>query len=87
MNSHEAKKYLENYFHKLYVDHDVDYLEEALDPQYWDDDIGAENENHIENSKTYLRKMFAADPSINVIVGETTIKENVISSFLEWTAE
>jgi DNA-binding phage protein len=85
MNTQEATEYIRNYFKKIFKDHDLSYLDDILHPEYWDDDIGIEGENHIENSKNYLKEVFETINEANVEVTNVNTKDNIISAYLEWT--
>jgi hypothetical protein len=84
MNDQESFEYIRRYFEELFVQHNVDALDEYLDPDYFDDDIGDPAIDHIANSKEYMRQWFMAQPSIGVEVSSARAKDNVISAFLQW---
>lgn len=84
MNNRESLVYLREYFNELFVKHNVDALDTYLDKDYFDDDIGDPNVDHIANSKAYLRDMLIKNPTFGVDVIDAVTRDNVISAFLSW---
>ena len=87
MNDNEALEYIQKYFYELFGKKDLSVLERYLDPNYWDDDIGNNSVNHINDSKDYLQNWFEKNPTINVYVSKAQIANNVICAFLEWNQQ
>lgn len=84
MNNQQALDWMRAYFHRLFVERDVDALDDYLHPDYFDDDIGAEVSDHVQDSKDYLRGWFQRTPGIGVDVLEAMAAGGVISAFLDW---
>ncbi|MEM5776076.1 MAG: nuclear transport factor 2 family protein, partial [Anaerolineaceae bacterium] len=84
MNNQQALDWMRAYFHRLFVERDVDALDDYLHPDYFDDDIGAEVSDHVQDSKDYLRSWFQRSPGIGVDVLEAMAAGGVISAFLDW---
>lgn len=84
MNDFEAHTFIKKYFHELFVKRNIDSLDLFLHQDYWDDDIGDSNVDHIIDSKNYLKELFIRIPTINVEAIKTIIDENVITSYLHW---
>jgi len=84
MNDQEALEYISGYFGELFDKRNLEALDDYLDPDYFDDDIGDPAVDHISNSKEYLRQWFIEQPSIGVEVRGVSVKDDVISAFLEW---
>ena len=82
--SSEAKKYIEKYFHELFVKRNLDALDEYLADDYYDDDIGPGAKDHKTNSRAYLKELFLRKPGIKVTAGNVTIEDNVITAYLQW---
>lgn len=84
MNNQESLEFIRTYFDELFGKHNVDILDVYLDQDYFDDDIGDPNVDHIRNGKEYLRKLFRERPTIGVDVKDAITHDGVISAFLEW---
>ena len=84
MNNQEALAYIRAYFDELFVKRNMAALDEYLDQDYFDDDIGDPNVDHIENGKAFLTQLFKDKPTIGVDVKSALAEENVISAFLDW---
>ena len=84
MNNKEALEFVRNYFDELFGKRNIDILDVYLDSDYFDDDIGEPNVDHIQNSKEYLTALFQERPSIGVDIKDAIAQDNVISAFLEW---
>ena len=84
ITKNEADAFITNYFKKLYIEHDIESLGAFLDAAYWDDDIGVEENDHIKNSKEYLKILFEDNPTIGIDIIEVTVHDNVISAYLTW---
>lgn len=76
--------YIEKYFNTLFVERNLDKLNEFLHPSYWDDDYGVTGVDHIEGTKHYLLDLFNKRPNIGVKVKKVDSHDNVISAYLEW---
>lgn len=84
MNNQEGLDFIRKYFEELFVKRNVEALDFYMDPNYFDDDIGDPNTNHLQNSKEYLAKLFKTNPTIGVNVIDAITHDDVISAFLEW---
>lgn len=84
MKKEEALKYIKDYFKTLFVYKELDKITNFLHPDYWDDDIGDSNVNHISSSKEYLSELFKRRPHVGVKVIDANIQNNVITAYLEW---
>ena len=84
MNHQESLEFIRKYFDELFGKRNVDALDVYLDQDYFDDDIGDPNVDHIKNSKEYLLTLFREKPSIGVDVKDVISRDGVISAFLEW---
>ena len=84
MNDEQAAAFLTEYFNMLFIHRDLDRLDEYLHTDYWDDDIGDPDVDHIENGKQYLLKLFERKPNVGVKVTRAVIMDNVITAYLEW---
>lgn len=84
MNSQESQEFIRAYFVELFVKRNIEALDVYLDPNYFDDDIGDPNTNHIQNSKKYLAELFKTSPTIGVNVVNAITHDDVISAYLEW---
>ncbi len=80
----QAEAFVKRYFELLFVDHDIESLDLNLDPNYWDDDIGKQGINHIQNSKEYLKQLFIKNPTIGVEVGNILTQDSTITSYVSW---
>lgn len=84
MNDQESLEFVRNYFNDLFVKRNPDALDDYLDKNYHDDDIGDSDADHIKNSKEFLTELFKARPTIGVDVKKAMAQDNVISAFIEW---
>lgn len=84
MNDQDALEYIRGYFDELFGKHNLAALDNYLDKDYFDDDIGDSAVDHIQNSKEYLRALFKNQPTIAVEVNKAVIFDNVITTYLEW---
>lgn len=84
MNDQESLEFIRAYFDELFGKRNVNTLEVYLDKDYFDDDIGDPNVDHIENSREYLLELFKRQPTIGVDVKDAITQDGVISAFLEW---
>lgn len=81
-----ADRFVRDYFHALFVERDVDSLDTYLDKNYWDDDIGPNETDHVANAKKYLRTMFKERPGAGVDVMRVLTLDDTITSYLYWYA-
>ncbi|HET9911222.1 MAG TPA: nuclear transport factor 2 family protein [Anaerolineales bacterium] len=84
MNNQESLEFIRAYFDELFGKRNVNALDVYLDKDYFDDDIGDPNVDHIKNGKEYLTELFKRQPTIGVDVKEAITRDDVISAFLEW---
>lgn len=84
MDQKEALAFIRDYFEALFIRHDVAILDVYLDGQYFDDDIGDPNGDHIQYSKEYLTELFKVKPTIGVDVNRTMVFDHVITAYLDW---
>lgn len=84
MTDEEAHVFIKSYFGDLFGSKNVEVLDTYLHKDYYDYDIGAEEQDHIGNSKAYLTSMFDRHPTIDVRVVKTMCHRDTIASFLEW---
>lgn len=84
MNDQQALDYIRNYFDGLFGKRNLATLDAYLSPDYFDDDIGDPDVDHIQNSKEYLDTLFKEKPSIGVDVNAAAVHDNVISAYLDW---
>jgi len=84
MNNQEGLEFIKKYFDELFVKRNIDALYTFLDENYFDDDIGDPEINHLENSKAFLTELFKAQPSIGVDVKDAITLDNVITAYLNW---
>jgi predicted SnoaL-like aldol condensation-catalyzing enzyme len=84
MNSQESLDFIRTYFNELFVKRNLEALDVYMDPNYFDDDIGDPDTNHIQNSKDYLAELFKTSPTIGVNVVDAIAHDDVISAYLEW---
>lgn len=84
MDNQESLDFIRNYFDELFGKRNLDALDVYLDKDYFDDDIGDPDIDHIENSREYLADLFRIHPTIGVDVSDAITKDDVISAFLEW---
>jgi ketosteroid isomerase-like protein len=85
MTNDQALTFLRRYFDALFTKRDLAALDVYLHPDYFDDDIGPGEADHIANSKAYLRDLFQRQPSIAVTVKDAIAQDDVITAFLEWS--
>ena len=84
MNKQESLEFIRKYFDELFIERNIAALNIYLHQDYFDDDIGDPNCDHIQNSKEYLRELFTEKPTIGVDVKDAITQDGVISAFLEW---
>jgi hypothetical protein len=84
MDSVQTREFICRYFKRLFNDRDVAVLEECLDGQYWDDDIGKTDLDHVQKSKDFVSDLFRRVPTIGVEVRGTAVLDDVITAYLEW---
>ena len=84
MNNQESLEFVRMYFDELFGRRNLEALDIYLDKDYFDDDIGDPNIDHIKASKEYLGNLFREKPTIGVDVKDTMARGDVITSFLEW---
>ena len=84
MNNEESLEFVREYFDELFGKRNPEALDFYLDKDYFDDDIGDPNIDHIKASKEYLGNLFRQKPTIGVDVKDAMAQDNVISAFLEW---
>ncbi|MEN6409246.1 MAG: nuclear transport factor 2 family protein [Anaerolineaceae bacterium] len=84
MNDAESLEFIRRYFDVVFGKHDPDVLDEYLAEDYFDDDIGDPHEDHIQNSKEYLKEMFRQSPTLGVDVHKAVTQDDVISAYLDW---
>jgi hypothetical protein len=84
MNSQESLEFIRMYFDELFGKRNLDALDDFMDPDYFDDDIGDPGIDHIASSKEFLANLFQRQPTIGVDVLDAIARDNVISAYLEW---
>lgn len=84
MNQQQSLQFIRGYFHELFVDHNIDALDDYLDAEYFDDDIGDPHVDHIRNSKEFLSEWFKKSPTICVEVLDVMNHDDVLTAYLEW---
>lgn len=84
MNSQESLEFVRKYFDELFGKRNVDVLDQYLDQEYFDDDIGDPTVDHIKNSKEFLNELFRKQPTIGVEVLDAIARDDVISAYLQW---
>jgi hypothetical protein len=84
MNNQEGLEFIRKYFDELFGKRNIDALDVYLDQDYFDDDIGNPNVDHLENAKAYLQELFREKPTIGVDVKDAITRDDVITAFLEW---
>ena len=84
MNNQESLEFIRTYFDELFGKRNINILDVYLDRDYFDDDIGDPNVDHIQSSKEYLLNLFKEKPTIRVDVKDVVTNDGVISAFLEW---
>lgn len=84
MTNDQALDFLRRYFDELFVHHNLDALDVYLHPDYFDDDIGPDEPDHIQNSRDFLRDWFGNEPSMGVTVKDAMAQDDVLTAFLEW---
>ena len=84
MNNQEGLEFVRKYFDELFEKQNVDALDEYLDQDYFDDDIGDPTIDHIQSSKEFLKELFRRQQTIRVDVLDAITRDDVISAYLEW---
>jgi hypothetical protein len=84
MNNQESLEFIRKYFDELFGKRNIDILDVYLDKDYFDDDIGDPNVDHIKNSKEYLAELFKENATIGIDVKDAITRDGVITAFLEW---
>ena len=84
MNNQESLEFIRMYFDELFGKRNINALDLYLDNDYFDDDIGDPQTDHIQNSKEFLAKLFKENPTIGVEVKDAIARDGVISAYLEW---
>jgi hypothetical protein len=84
MNNQESLAFIRKYFDELFGKRNVNALDVFLDKDYFDDDIGNPEVDHIKNGKEYLKELFREQPTIGVEVKDAVTQDGVISAFVEW---
>ena len=84
MKDRESLEFIRGYFDELFGKRNVDALDVYLDPEYFDDDIGDPDIDHIQSSKEFLENLFRENPTIGVDVINVMARADVIAAFLEW---
>ena len=87
MNDSEALSFLREYFAALFIRHDLEVIDTYMAPDYFDDDIGDPNVNHLQCSKDFLADLFMRMPGIGVEVKSACCRDDVISAYLNWTLD
>ena len=85
MTDQEAAEFVRDYFVTLFETRDLSALEQYVHPDYFDDDIGDPEIDHVEAGKGYLQSLYQRHPTINVTPIRTIVQDEVISSYLEWS--
>jgi len=84
MNNQEGFDFIRGYFDELFGKRNVKALDDYLDKIYFDDDIGDPSEDHIQNSKEFLKELFLRKPTIGVEVIDAICHDDVLTAYLEW---
>jgi hypothetical protein len=84
MNNQEGLAFIREYFDELFGKRNVNALCSYLDKNYFDDDIGESEADHVKCSQEYLSALFKRQPTIGVDVQDAIVQDNVISAFLQW---
>lgn len=84
MNNVEGLAFIREYFEELFHKRNVNVLSSYLDENYFDDDIGESEADHVKCSKEFLSALFKRQPTIGVDVQDAIVQDNVISAFLHW---
>jgi hypothetical protein len=84
MNNQAGLEFIRKYFDELFGKRNIGALDLYLDENYFDDDIGDAEVDHLENSKEFLAEWFRVQPTIGVEVIDAITQDNVISAFLNW---
>lgn len=84
MTNDQALDFLRRYFDELFVHHNLDALDVYLHPDYFDDDIGPDEADHVQNSKDFLRDWLESEPTVRVAVRAAMTQDKVLTAFLEW---
>jgi len=87
MDDDEAFDFVYDYFNEVFNKRNADALDQFLDGDYWDADIGAEKRDHVRGSKEYLTAFFRNNPDVMIEVVKVMSRDNVITAFLEWYEE
>lgn len=83
MNSQESLAFLRAYFDELFNKRNINALDLYLHQDYFDDDIGDPQTDHIQNSKEFLANLFEEHPTMGVEVIDAIAQDDVISAYLE----
>jgi len=84
MNNAEGLEFIHRYFDEVFNKRNIDALDDFVDKDYFDDDIGDPKVDHLKNSKEFLKELFRRNPTIGIDVTDAITHDNVISAFLEW---
>ena len=84
INNQEGLAFIREYFDELFVKRNLNAVSSYLDENYFDDDIGESEADHVKCSKEFLSPLFRRQPTIDVDVKDATVQDNVISAFLDW---
>jgi hypothetical protein len=84
MNNQEGFDFIQKYFDELFGKRNIAALNLYLDENYFDDDIGDPNIDHLKSSQEFLADLFRRQPTIGVEVKDAITQDNVISAFLDW---
>ncbi len=85
MNNQQALEFIREYFDELFVKRNLDALDVYMDKDYFDDDYGVPDADHVQNAREYLTAVFKERPTIGVDVHEALVRDDVISAYLDWT--
>jgi hypothetical protein len=78
MNNQESLEFVRDYFGELFGKRNVDALDLYLDQDYFDDDIGDPNIDHIQNAKRYLLQLFRDKPTIGIDVKDAMREQKIL---------
>jgi hypothetical protein len=84
MNNQEGFEFIGSYFDELFVKRNINALDSYLHRDYFDDDIGDPQTDHLQNTKDFLANLFREIPTISVDVKDAITRDDVISAYLEW---
>ena len=84
MDDQEGLAFIRECFAELFGKRNLDALSCYLDENYFDDDIGDAEADHVKCSKEFLSALFKRQPTIGVDVRDAIAQDNVISAFLHW---